>query len=173
MRARTYITHLGMPTAVLEGIRQGRWRQAKNPKAYLKTIARREAVKLGLTEAPAKELVLVRPQLSRTDAPASRTTLEQACGQIIVHYREKLGLSQMDLAVATGYSLRYVGDIEREAKSSTLRTMNDLSTLFNIRLGSLIAEAEALLSSKSRDDRTPSTGKGKSRMMRLLKRSMK
>jgi transcriptional regulator with XRE-family HTH domain len=90
-----------------------------------------------------------------------RITLEQACGQIIVHYREKLGLSQMDLAVATGYSLRYVGDIERGAKSATLRTMNDLSTLFNIRLGSLISEAEALLSSKQRDDKTPSAAKRK------------
>jgi transcriptional regulator with XRE-family HTH domain len=90
------------------------------------------------------------------------TTLEQACGRIIVHYREKLGLSQMDLAVATGYSLRYVGDIERGAKSATLRTMNDLSTLFKIRLGSLIAEAEALLGNKQRDDKAPSTGRRKS-----------
>ncbi len=67
----------------------------------------------------------------------------------------------MDLAVATGYSLRYVGDIERGAKSATLRTMNDLSTLFNIRLGSLISEAEALLGSKQRDEKTPPAGKGK------------
>jgi transcriptional regulator with XRE-family HTH domain len=95
------------------------------------------------------------------------TTLERACGQIIVHYREKLGLSQMDLAVATGYSLRYVGDIERGAKSATLRTMNDLSTLFKIPLGSLIAEAEALLNSKQRDEKAPSTGKGKSSQRRV------
>jgi transcriptional regulator with XRE-family HTH domain len=95
------------------------------------------------------------------------TTLEQACGQTIVHYREKLGLSQMDLAVATGYSLRYVGDIERGAKSATLRTMNDLSTLFKVRLGSLITEAETLLSSQQRDDKTPSTGRGKSSKRRV------
>jgi transcriptional regulator with XRE-family HTH domain len=54
----------------------------------------------------------------------------------------------MDLAVATGYSLRYMGDVERGTKSATLRTMNDLATLFNTRLGSLIGEAELLLSSK-------------------------
>jgi transcriptional regulator with XRE-family HTH domain len=67
----------------------------------------------------------------------------------------------MDLAVATGYSLRYVGDLERGTKSATLRTMNDLSTLFNMRLGSLITEAEALLGGKHREDRTPSAAKRK------------
>lgn len=67
----------------------------------------------------------------------------------------------MDLAVATGYSLRYVGDIERGAKSPTLRTMNDLSTLFKIRLGSLITEAETLLGDKERDHRTSSNSKRK------------
>lgn len=77
---------------------------------------------------------------------------------MVIYYREKLGLSQMDLAVATGYSLRYVGDIERGAKSATLRTMNDLSTLFNVRLGSLITEAETLLSNKQQDNKTPSIG---------------
>jgi transcriptional regulator with XRE-family HTH domain len=65
----------------------------------------------------------------------------------------------MDLAVATGYSLRYVGDVERGTKSATLRTMNDLATLFNIRLGSLITEAEALLGRRERQDKTLYTGK--------------
>jgi transcriptional regulator with XRE-family HTH domain len=91
-------------------------------------------------------------------------TLEQACGQVISQYREKLGLSQMDLAVATGYSLRYVGDIERGAKSATLRTMNDLATLFNIRLGSVIAEAETMLG--ERQDKTAHAAKKKSRKRR-------
>ncbi len=52
----------------------------------------------------------------------------------------------MDLAVATGYSLRYIGDVERGAKSATLRTMKDLATLLNLRLGDLISRAERLLS---------------------------
>ena len=68
----------------------------------------------------------------------------------------------MDLAVATGYSLRYVGDVERGTKSATLRTMNDLATLFNIRLGSLITEAETLLGRRERQDKTPYKGKGRS-----------
>lgn len=67
----------------------------------------------------------------------------------------------MDLAVATGYSLRYVGDVERGTKSATLRTMNDLATLFNIRLGSLIAEAETLLGSKDKRDKTAALSGGR------------
>jgi transcriptional regulator with XRE-family HTH domain len=62
----------------------------------------------------------------------------------------------MDLAVATGYSLRYVGDIERGTKSATLRTLNDLATLFDVKLGILIAEAEELLDSRTKHDKFPS-----------------
>lgn len=51
----------------------------------------------------------------------------------------------MDLAVAAGYSLRYIGDVERGSKSATLRTMNDLATLLGVTLGSLVLEAEELL----------------------------
>ena len=53
----------------------------------------------------------------------------------------------MDLAVATGYSLRYIGEVERGYKSATLRTMNDLATLLGLSLGELISAAEELLAS--------------------------
>ena len=66
----------------------------------------------------------------------------------------------MDLAVAAGYSVRYVGDVERGTKSATLRTMNDLATLFNIRLGVLLTEAEALLNGKEKQDKRPLANKG-------------
>lgn len=87
--------------------------------------------------------------------------MEQACGQVIMQRREELGLSQMDVAVATGYSLRYVGDVERGTKSATLRTMNDLATLLDIRLGSLLTEAEGALGVKEKQGKAPSAGKGK------------
>jgi transcriptional regulator with XRE-family HTH domain len=73
----------------------------------------------------------------------------------------------MDLAVATGYSLRYIGDVERGTKSATLRTMNDLATLFNVRLGLLINEAEALLMGKSREDKMQSLSKERSSRRRM------
>jgi transcriptional regulator with XRE-family HTH domain len=80
-------------------------------------------------------------------------TLEQACGRVIAELREEQGLSQMDLAVATGYSLRYIGDVERGAKSATLRTMKDLATLLNLRLGDLISRAERLLKYRDKENR--------------------
>jgi transcriptional regulator with XRE-family HTH domain len=72
-------------------------------------------------------------------------TLEQAFGQRVLAWRKKRGLSQMDLSVASGYSLRYIGDIERGAKSATIRTMHDLATLLDVKLGALVVEAENLL----------------------------
>lgn len=74
----------------------------------------------------------------------SVATLEQAFGQVLHDLREKKGLSQMDLAVASGYSLRYIGDVERGAKSPTLRTMHDLATLLEVGLGTAMMEAEEL-----------------------------
>ena len=71
-------------------------------------------------------------------------TLEQAFGRVLVVWREKKGMSQMDLAVASGYSLRYIGDVERGTKSATMRTMHDLATLLEVRLGKLVSEAERL-----------------------------
>jgi transcriptional regulator with XRE-family HTH domain len=82
-------------------------------------------------------------------------TLEQAFGQILFARREKMGFSQMDLAVAAGYSLRYMGDVERGAKSATMRTMNDLATLLDVSLGTLIVEAEELLTGKSKPTKKP------------------
>jgi transcriptional regulator with XRE-family HTH domain len=70
------------------------------------------------------------------------STFEQAFGHTVLAVRKKRGLSQMDLAVASGYSLRYIGDIERGAKSATMRTMHDLAALLDVRLSSLVAEAE-------------------------------
>jgi len=34
--------------AIREAVQQGRWRTAKNPKTYIKTVAKREALKMGL-----------------------------------------------------------------------------------------------------------------------------
>ena len=45
--------------AVREAVQQGRWRTAKNPKAYLKTVVKREALKMGLVEGTSDDLVTV------------------------------------------------------------------------------------------------------------------
>ncbi len=69
---------------------------------------------------------------------------------MVAQLRDDRGLSQMDLAVATGYSLRYIGDIERGTKSATLRTLNDISTLLGLGLGELISRAERLMTDSSK-----------------------
>jgi hypothetical protein len=43
--------------AIREAVRQGRWRTAKNPKTYLKTVAKREALKMGLVTEDSGNLV--------------------------------------------------------------------------------------------------------------------
>jgi transcriptional regulator with XRE-family HTH domain len=80
-------------------------------------------------------------------------TLEQAFGQVLFARREKKGLSQMDLAVASGYSLRYIGDVERGTKSPTMRTMHDLATLLDVKLGTLLVEAEELWTEEAKGKR--------------------
>jgi hypothetical protein len=46
--------------AVVKAIQQGRWRNAKNPRTYIKTVARREAFKEDLAAAANDPLVLLR-----------------------------------------------------------------------------------------------------------------
>jgi hypothetical protein len=45
--------------AVREAVQQGRWRTAKNPKTYIKTVARREALKMGLVTEDRSNLVTI------------------------------------------------------------------------------------------------------------------
>jgi transcriptional regulator with XRE-family HTH domain len=72
-------------------------------------------------------------------------TLEEAFGRVLSTRRESKGMSQKDLAAASGYSLRYIGDLERGTKSATIRTLNDFAALLDVRLALLITEAEKLL----------------------------
>jgi hypothetical protein len=45
--------------AVREAVQQGRWRTAKNPKTYIKTVAKREALKMGLVDEKSRDLVTI------------------------------------------------------------------------------------------------------------------
>jgi hypothetical protein len=75
---------LGLPyehyEALLEAIKQGRWRQAKNPKAYVKTVAKREAIKMGLDDAPSNECV---PASAFKGPDGSQIPYEQAIESLI------------------------------------------------------------------------------------------
>jgi DNA-binding XRE family transcriptional regulator len=77
--------------------------------------------------------------------PKSRTmTLEEAFGQTVSALRKGRNLSQTDLAAAAGYSLRYVGDLERGKKSPTLRTVEKLADTLHLSVRDLLFQTEGL-----------------------------
>ena len=60
--------------ALREAVQQGRWRIAKNPKAYIKTVAKREALKMGLVTEDSGNLV----PIGRTRSDGEETSSEEA-----------------------------------------------------------------------------------------------
>jgi len=62
--------------AIREAVQQGRWRTAKNPKAYLKTVAKQEALKMGLVNEGSGNLVSVGSARSEGEETSGEETLE-------------------------------------------------------------------------------------------------
>jgi hypothetical protein len=62
--------------AIREAVRQGRWRTAKNPKTYIKTVARREALKMGLVDERRRDLVSVGSTRSEGEEISGEEALE-------------------------------------------------------------------------------------------------
>jgi hypothetical protein len=60
--------------AIREAVRQGRWRTAKNPKAYIKTVAKREAMSMGLVKEDSGNLV----PIGRTRSDSEEISGEEA-----------------------------------------------------------------------------------------------
>ncbi|MBZ5491167.1 MAG: hypothetical protein LAO76_09570 [Acidobacteriia bacterium] len=68
--------------AIREAVLQGRWRTAKNPKTYIKTVAKREALKMGLVKEDSGNLVPVGS--SRSDG--AKISGEEALEYLGHHY---------------------------------------------------------------------------------------
>src|SRR6266853_3581725 len=62
--------------AIGEAVQQGRWRTAKNPKAYLKTVAKREALKMGLVNEGSGNLVPIGSTRSEGEETSGEEALE-------------------------------------------------------------------------------------------------
>ena len=62
--------------AIREAVQQGRWRTARNPKTYIKTVAKREALKMGLVSEDSGNLVPVGSGGSDGEKTSSEKTLE-------------------------------------------------------------------------------------------------
>jgi hypothetical protein len=62
--------------AIREVVQEGRWRTAKNPKAYIKTAAKRQALKMGLVKEDSGNLVPVGSSRSDGEEISGEETLE-------------------------------------------------------------------------------------------------
>ena len=61
--------------AILEALRQGRWRTARNPRTYLKTVARREAFKEQLA-AQKRDTLILMPTTANGEGASLEGTLD-------------------------------------------------------------------------------------------------
>ncbi|HEV7674928.1 MAG TPA: hypothetical protein VGQ12_10395 [Candidatus Angelobacter sp.] len=68
--------------AIREAVQQGRWRTAKNPKTYIKTVAKREALQMGLVNEGSSNLVSV----GSTRSEGEETSGEEALEYLGHHY---------------------------------------------------------------------------------------
>jgi hypothetical protein len=71
--------------AIREAVQQGRWRTARNPKTYIKTAAKREALKMGLVREDSGNLVPVGS--SRSDG--AKISGEEALEYLGHHYHSR------------------------------------------------------------------------------------
>ena len=62
--------------AIREAVQQGRWRTAKNPKAYIKTAAKRQALKMGLVKEDSGNLVTVGSRRSEGEEISGEEALD-------------------------------------------------------------------------------------------------
>jgi hypothetical protein len=62
--------------AIREAVQQGRWRTAKSPKTYIKTVAKREARKMGLVTEDSGNLVPVGGTRSEGEETSGEEALE-------------------------------------------------------------------------------------------------
>ena len=68
--------------------------------------------------------------------------LPQALGAELTKRRMAAGWSQQKLADKLGFTINYIGQIERAEKSPTLATLINLATVYKVPLSVLIRSAE-------------------------------
>jgi transcriptional regulator with XRE-family HTH domain len=82
------------------------------------------------------------PKKIGADKQRESRTLGEAVGAEITRLRVDRGWSQSKLAHDLGYTERYIGQLERGAKSPTLRTLADLAKAFSTEVSTIIKAAE-------------------------------
>jgi len=76
--------------------------------------------------------------------PKSTSDLLSAFGLAVRHVRTGLGLSQEQLAAASGLDRTYVSGLERGRRNPTLTTQQRLAAALGMRVADLVAQAEEM-----------------------------
>jgi len=71
-------------------------------------------------------------------------TPEEAFGTVITHLRVKRSWSQEYVSEKSGYSVRYITQVERGTQNPSLRVILALAGVFGVRPAQLLARAERL-----------------------------
>jgi DNA-binding XRE family transcriptional regulator len=75
-----------------------------------------------------------------------RSNSAELCfGQVLREQRKKMGLTQEELAFQSAYHPTYIGQLERGAKSPSLRTILGLALVLGVSASELIQRVETLL----------------------------
>jgi transcriptional regulator with XRE-family HTH domain len=86
------------------------------------------------------------PKAIGADKERKARNLDEALGAELTELRTRRKWSQQRLSEVIGYDESYIRQLERGAKSATLRTLSDLASAFSIDVSVLIKRAEKRLS---------------------------
>jgi transcriptional regulator with XRE-family HTH domain len=82
--------------------------------------------------------------VQRTPKRRSTKTIEDHFGQALREQRKGQRLTQEELAFRSGYHPSYIGQLERGAKSPSLRTILGLAGVLRVRGSDLVRRVEIL-----------------------------
>ena len=85
------------------------------------------------------------------DKERKTRNLDEALGAELTALRKRRGWSQQKVSELIGYDESYIRQLERGAKSATLRTLSDLAVAFSLSVSAMIRRAEERLRNQVRE----------------------
>ena len=85
------------------------------------------------------------PKPIGADKQRKARNLDECLGSELTDLRTRQGWSQQKLAELVGYDESYIRQLERGAKSATLRTLSNLAAAFSMEVSLLVSRAERRL----------------------------
>ncbi len=85
------------------------------------------------------------PKPIGADKQRRTRNLDESLGAELTELRTRRGWSQQKLAELVGYDESYIRQLERGAKSATLRTLSNLAAAFSMKVSLLVSRSERRL----------------------------